>query len=319
MRPVSTSGHERPTEISPGVLPELRWIPINDLRIGALQQTPIGRRAQAHITSIAKTFSWASCAPVVVVAIDDGKFAIVDGVCRSTAAAVVGIEVVPCQIIVANAGQQALARQVLNRERRPASRMTAHAAGLRSSEPATLRVTDVCRRGGVELLRYPVAADRQSPGQTMAVAAIAQCLTRYGEATLITALQCVTQTANNLPGVLTGRMIKALCAVLDADHDWRDRGLPLLEAFDGIDLAAIQWEAMQVAERKKTRPQPILIEQIRAALAGLLLGREQSGRHSFPSPRSKIFAAGRRPANLAPMPKPPRRNPKGRGRDGEVE
>ena len=66
----------------------------------------------------------------------------------------------------------------------------------------------------------------------MAIAAISHCLARYGEATLITALHCVTQTTNNQPGLLTGRMIKALCVVLDGDHDLRDRGLALLEAFE---------------------------------------------------------------------------------------
>jgi hypothetical protein len=178
--------------------------------------------------------------------------------------------------------------------------MAAHAVGLISSEPLTLRIAEICRRAGVELLRYPVPADRQAPGQTMAVASVARCLTRYGEATLITALQCVTMTANNMPAVLTGRMIKALCAVLDADHDLRDGGLPLLEAFDAIDLANIQWEAMQVAERKKSRPLPIMIEQIRSALARSLPTKEQRRSYAVPSPRSKLFAV-EPPAKTPPV------------------
>ena len=59
----------------------------------------------------------------------------------------------------------------------------------------------------------------------MAVGAIAQCLKRYGEATLITALQCVTQTSNNQPGALSARTIKALCGVLHDDQARRDSGL----------------------------------------------------------------------------------------------
>jgi len=53
----------------------------------------------------------------------------------------------------------------------------------------------LCACAQVELLRYQVPADKQAPGQTMAVGAIAQCLKRYGEATLITALQCVLPAA----------------------------------------------------------------------------------------------------------------------------
>jgi hypothetical protein len=53
------------------------------------------------------------------------------------------------------------------------------------------------------LLRYPVPLDNQAAGQTMAVGAIDKCLKRYGDETLITALQCVTQTTNNRPGMLS--------------------------------------------------------------------------------------------------------------------
>jgi hypothetical protein len=74
----------------------------------------------------------------------------------------------------------------------------------------------------------------------MAVGVLHQCLRRYGADTLITALQCVTQTSNNKPGLLSARIIKALCSVLDENPTWRESGLALLEAFDKIDLQEIQ-------------------------------------------------------------------------------
>jgi hypothetical protein len=63
-------------------------------------------------------------------------------------------------------------------------------------------------------LHYPIPTEKQLPGQTMVIAAIDKCLKQYGEETLITALQCITQTTNNIPGALSARMIKALCDVL---------------------------------------------------------------------------------------------------------
>src|SRR5208337_605497 len=93
--------------------------------------------------------------------------------------------------------------------------------------------------------------NKQAPGQTMAVAAIAQCLKRYGEETLIMALHCVTQTTNNQPGALSARTIKALCDVLHRDPERRESGLGLLEAFDSIDLMAIQNASAVDAAMKK--------------------------------------------------------------------
>jgi hypothetical protein len=116
-----------------------------------------------------------------------------------------------------------------------------------AGQPWAVQIAHVCACAEVELLRYPVPADKQAPGQTMAVGAIARCLKRYGEATLITALQCVTQTSNNQPGALSARTIKALCSVLHADRERRDGGLALFEAFDSIDLMAIQEASVVVA------------------------------------------------------------------------
>jgi hypothetical protein len=109
----------------------------------------------------------------------------------------------------------------------------------------------VCACAQVELLRYPVPINKQGPGQTMAAGAMTQCLKRYGEATLITALQCVTQTANNQPGALRARTIKALCDVLHRNPEWRESGLRLLEAFDSIDLMSLQEDSALDAAAKR--------------------------------------------------------------------
>jgi hypothetical protein len=193
--------------------------------------------------------------------------------------------------------------------------MASHAVKLAFSEPTALRLSQVCEQAGVQLLRYPVPIDRQAAGQTMAIAAISQCLTRYGEATLITALHCVTQTANNHPGLLTGRMIKALCTVLDGDHDLREGGLALLEAFDRIDLAAIQSEALKLSVKTKVRPVQLMIEKIRSELAGLL-HKGTAIAPSLPTPRSKIFRDGRRALRAASL--VPKR-PKGRSRPEMID
>jgi hypothetical protein len=203
---------------------------------------------------------------VVVSPVEGGKFAIIDGQHRTTAAALVGLETVPCQVVIAAAAEQAAAFKAINGITTPISPMALHAAAVVAQEPWAVELADVCARAGVELLRYPLPAEKQSPGQTMAVSAISSCLRRYGPDTLITALQCVTETANNKPGILSARMIKALCSVLDENKPWRDSGSALLDAFDEIDLADIQTASAVEAATRKVGRVAAIADRIRAEL-----------------------------------------------------
>jgi len=274
MRPISTEGFERPNSPSAGAAPLLQWINIDQLVVDPTYQRPILGKGRRNVDRIAGAFSWACFAPVVVSPVEGGKFAIIDGQHRTTAAALAGFESVPCQIVVAPREEQARAFKAINGVTTPISRMALHAAAVVAGETWAEQVTDVCRRGDVELLRYPVPVDRQNPGQTMAVGAIAQCLKRYGHDTLITALQCVTQTTNNMPGALSARTIKALCQVLHDDHKRRDSGLALLDAFDCIDLADLQTRAAVDAAVRKVGRVKALADRIRSELGRLLPGEQ---------------------------------------------
>ncbi len=276
MRPISTDGFTRPMINTPGAAPMLQWLNISDLVVDPAYQRPILGKGRRNVDRIARNFQWACFSPVVVSPVEGGKFAIIDGQHRTTAAALIGLETVPCQITVAAQEAQAAAFKAINGSTTPISRMALHAAAVVSGELSAMKIADVCLRAGVELLRYPVPADKQQPGQTMAVAAIAQCLKRYGEDTLITALQCVTETENNKPGALSASTIKALCDVLDANREWRDRGLALFDAFDHIDIQALQsGSAVEAASRRVGRAQA-LADRIRSELAKLLSESPQS-------------------------------------------
>jgi hypothetical protein len=270
MRPISTEGFEKPKSVSAGAAPMLQWLKIADLLIDPAYQRPIVSNGRRNVDRIARAFRWSCFAPVVVSPVEGGKFAIIDGQHRTTAAALVGFDNVPCQVVIAAREEQAAAFKAINGTTTPISRMALHAAALVASEPWAIQLAHVCACASVELLRYPVPADKQAPGQTMSVGAIAECLKRYGEATLITALQCVTQTANNQPGALSARTIKALCVVLDGDRERRDSGLALLEAFDAIDLLGIHSaSAVDAAVNKVGRVQA-MADRIQAELSRLL-------------------------------------------------
>jgi hypothetical protein len=247
----------------------LQWLNIADLVVDPAYQRPITGKGRRNVNCIARAFSWACFAPVVVSPVEGGKFAIIDGQHRTTAAALVGMEQVPCQVVIADRAEQAAAFKAINGVTTPISRMALQAAAVVAGDSWAVQIADVCKRANVELLRYPVAADKQSPGQTMAIAAIAHCLRRYGPDTLITALQCVTETANNQPGALSASTIKALCEVLHATPKWRDGGLALFEAFDAIDLQALQETSAVEGTRKGVGCTQIMVDCIRFKLAKL--------------------------------------------------
>jgi hypothetical protein len=101
MRPISTEGFERPKAASPGAVPMLQWLKVADLVVDPAYQRPIVGQGRRNVDRIAREFSWSCFAPVVVSPVEGGKFAIIDGQHRTTAAAILGLETIPCQIVIA--------------------------------------------------------------------------------------------------------------------------------------------------------------------------------------------------------------------------
>jgi hypothetical protein len=266
MKGITTAGFVRPTSIASGRRPVLKYLAVADLIADPAYKRPISGRGRKVVERIAETFSWDRFNAVIVAATENGRYAIIDGHHRATAAALAGICEVPCQIVEADQGLQELAAMTINRTTVASSRMASQAAAYRASEAPAVQLAEVCARADVEILRYPVPTDRQMAGQTMAIATIAQCLKHYGEETVITALQCVTQTTNNRPGALSARIIKALCTVLAGDPWLRDSGLTLLEIFDNIDLLNLAKACEADALANEMKPGQELAARVRAAV-----------------------------------------------------
>jgi hypothetical protein len=108
----------------------LQWLKITDLVVDPTYQRPIVGTGRRNVTRIARVFSWSCFAPVVVSPVEGGLSAIIDGQHRTTAAALVGLETVPCQIVIAGREEQAAAFKAINGVTTPISRMALHAAAL---------------------------------------------------------------------------------------------------------------------------------------------------------------------------------------------
>lgn len=272
VHPIDVSGFAAPPSVpDPGPAPMLQWIAIPDLVVDQTYQRSIRGAGKTNVRKIAGAFKWSCFAPVVVSPVAGGKFAIVDGQHRTTAAALIGLDKVPCQVIVATGAEQALAFKEINGATTKMSRQAIHAAAVAARDPDASALEDVAARGGITILRYPIAANQQTePGLTMAVGCLDQCLRQYGRDTLVTALQCLSQTENNTPGILISSVIKALCGLLHDNVAWRDAGDRLLSAFDEIDVAQLHEEARLQAKPKGTSVAMALGDRLKNALQPLM-------------------------------------------------
>jgi hypothetical protein len=77
-------------------------------------QREIGRKGATNVMQIAEHFDWSKFAPVVVAPVEGGRFAIVDGQHRTTAAMLREIKEVPCQVVQADRAKQAAAYAAVN-------------------------------------------------------------------------------------------------------------------------------------------------------------------------------------------------------------
>lgn len=224
------------SDIDAAEKPRLFWVAISQLRVDSRYQRKIaGRTSEKNVVQIAVEFSWSKFAPVVVAEVEDGLYAIIDGQHRTTAAALRGIQDVPCLIVKADLADQAKAFAAINGNVTAISTMQLHAARVAAGDPEAVALRDACAEAGVTICRYPVPAYDMQPGETLAAAKLAKQLARYGREVLVPALKCITRTGDGNVGMVRAPIVEALCAILDGEPDWRsdhDRLASAMQDFD---------------------------------------------------------------------------------------
>lgn len=215
----------------------LDWIAIKQLVIDPEYQREVSDRGRKNILKIAGEFDWSKFAPVIVAPAGSDQYAIVDGQHRATAAALCGLDRVPCCIIDVSRAAQAAAFAAINTVVTAMSSMQVHAAKVAAGDPDAVRLNALCARAGVTICRYPIPSNKMTVGQTLAAGMLYRFMERFGEPTLEAALLCITRTGDGNSGWVSRPVIAALCAVLDDEPDWRDspRLLPAMQNFSFAD------------------------------------------------------------------------------------
>lgn len=125
-------------------------------------------------------------------------------------------------------------------------------ARLAANDADALEIATICSAAGVEVIRRNIPLSKMKVGQTQAIGALTRCLKLYGSDTLITSLQCITQTADGNAGFVRATIIEALCQVLHDAPAWRESGDALLRVMDKFRFHDA-WEQI-VAGRDKMFP-----------------------------------------------------------------
>lgn len=226
--------------------PRLEWLAIRQLVVDPEYQREITLVGRKNIRRIVAGFNWSMFAPVVVAAAGSNQFAIVDGQHRVTAAALVGVDKVPCAIIEAVRGEQAAAFRAINANTTRLHTVQLFHAAVASGEASALAVLDVCRRGGITIPKTP---GPRKQCETLCVGTVAKAADRFGIDVTVTGLKAIVHSGDGSPLELNKTIIWGVVEVLHGHPEWCRTTPPLMLAFEDFNLEEM-WRAATAAAAK---------------------------------------------------------------------
>lgn len=247
-----------------GPAPQLMWINISQLVVDHAYQRDITAQGRGNVRRIAAAFRWSYFSPVVVAPLSGGRYAIVDGQHRTTAAALVGHPAVPCQVILAEPHEQAQAFTAVNGAITRVHSLAMHRAAFAAGDEGAVLLEEIAAEAGIRILRYPVPELKQKPGETMAIGAMREMIASVGRPPLVLGLRSVVETAkNHVPGGLVASIVKATASVA---AEWLARGgepAGFVEEIGEITLIREADKALRGPREKNVAVHTILTERLR--------------------------------------------------------
>lgn len=225
---------EKPASLGPA--PDLRWLPIEQLRVDPAYQREITPRGQSHVRKIAEAFDWRLFSAVVVSPVPGGFFAIIDGQHRTTAAALCGQDSVPCQIIQADPVMQARAFEAINGRKINVTRDQRYKAALAAGDEGALRVERLTRAAGIRMLTYTPSGATMKAGDCLAHSPIAKLCAAFPDGKAQFALLCLRAAAGDIAGraAINTPFILATLQAFEDHPKWFGRG-EVVSAFEEFD------------------------------------------------------------------------------------
>lgn len=235
-----------------GKIPAIQWLPINALRINDTYQREVRENGKSNVIQIAKNFNWSKFGIVLVAALKDGTFAIIDGQHRTIGAAARGIEEVPCLILYdVNVEEQANIFAAINGKVTSMSPLAIFHAELAAKDPKAIIISELCKEAGVVICRYVKPHNHLLRNETVSINTIKSMLNYYNRNLVLLSLKCILKASgeNNL---LNSNVIKAMCQTLDSEGTFRVPEYRLISMMERFDLHS-EWEAAHYDAKTKRK------------------------------------------------------------------
>ncbi len=252
----------RPEQFVPGDEPRLEWIDLSKLRVDQSYQRPVADKGRKNIAAIVAGFRWNRFSPVIVTALADGLFAVIDGQHRAIAAQQLGLKRVPCQVVAVAPREAAAVFAAINGNVTPMTAIALFKAARAAGEKWALDIDRICRKAGVEVLTYPVQIKKQKPCQTMMVGTLRHRIARFGTGIVGLALEGMMRSPQaERPGFVRSLALDAAITRVMATEGALDNREETIEALSRIDYGSLSRAVVMLSgltEAKPAAPAPSL-------------------------------------------------------------
>ena len=245
LEPLDVAGFKPPPPRERGAVSQLQWVALADLRIDRSYQRDLTAESRKRIHAIAAEFDWSCFTPVIVAAIEGGRFAVIDGQHRSLAALLIGVELVPAMVVVADRARQAKSFAAINGNRTRMSAAAIYRAALAAGDETAVAVDRLARECGARVLTYQLSSDKLKPNECASPAEVVRLYAGFGAEVLRAAFLAVLASRGDTRGLLNATCLRALAML------FRDKPLApatIKQAFAHIDLrdalAAVRREGL---------------------------------------------------------------------------
>lgn len=255
--PITPLGADVETSAPKGFIGRLETLPISSLFIDDAYQRAVSGASVRNIKRICRQFDWAKFLPVIVTE-DEGRFCIVDGQHRTTAAATIGITAVPCYVLSCSPEQAAAAFAAINGAVTPVRPIDLWFAELAAEQPDCVALQRVLDAASVVITRKK---EGMAVGETNSINVLRRALDFYGSTTLTTILQCIVETGNGNPGMIFGAIVNGVGRAIRTKPDLLSEPSKLFDIFDGLALASILHDA-RIENARTGNPVQFIITRV---------------------------------------------------------
>jgi hypothetical protein len=255
------------TEEIAGMPGEWGTVEVDELRIDSSYQRPVTAQGLRNIQHIARYFDWRRFSPLIGVLNDDGTVSVIDGQHRATAAKARGITRLPVYLVKCSSEQAAAAFAAINGQITSVKTQDVFKAKVSAGEPGALALKKILDAAEVTIVPNKAIYRK---GETASLSSLERALDRYGAELLILTLQCITQTGDGNPGLITGPMINGIARALLHKVDLLEQPSKLFECFDQMDLRDIMEAAMDEQRRTRAAAQSVICRLINDAIHQLI-------------------------------------------------